>query len=157
MRLCWSAPVWTPNRRARPAWASIRLIVLHSTGGSFASAISWLMSRASRVSAHYVVSRAGEVRKLAPLSDATWHAGLAEWRGEKRVNEVSIGVEMEHVDGRQDWPAAQVAAVVALVGALRAVYGPLPVTSHAYVARPRGRKVDPVGFPWAAVPPPVEV
>ena len=149
--------MWTPNRRARPAWARIRLIVLHSTGGSFASAISWLMSRASQVSAHYVVSRTGEVRKLAPLSDVTWHAGKAEWRGETRVNEVSIGVEMEHVDGCQDWPAAQVAAVARLIAGLRAVYGPLPVTSHAYVARPRGRKQDPLGFPWANVPPPVEV
>ena len=149
--------MWTPNRRARPAWAKIRVIVLHSTGGSFASAISWLMSRASRVSAHYVVSRAGEVRKLAPLSDVTWHAGRAEWRGERNVNAISVGIEMEHVDGKQDWPPVQVSAVLRLVAGLRAVYGPLPVTSHAYVARPRGRKVDPVGFPWAEVPPPVEV
>ncbi len=149
--------MWTPNRRARPAWAKIRLIVLHSTGGSFASAISWLMNKASQVSAHYVVSRAGAVKKLAPLSDVTWHAGKAEWRGETRVNDISVGIEMEHIDGRQDWPAKQVAAVVALIGALRAVYGPLPVTSHAYVARPRGRKVDPVGCPWAEVPPPTEV
>ena len=149
--------MWTPNRRARPAWAKIRVIVLHSTGGAFAGAVAWLMNKASQVSAHYVVSRAGQVKKLAPLSDVTWHAGKAEWRGETRVNDISVGIEMEHIDGRQDWPAKQVAAVVALIGALRAVYGPLPVTSHAYVARPRGRKQDPLGFQWAKVPPPTEV
>lgn len=149
--------MWTPNRRARPAWAKIRLIVLHSTGGAFAGAVSWLMHAGSGVSAHYVVSRAGQVKKLAPLSDVTWHAGKAAWKGETRVNDISVGIEMEHLDGRQDWPAAQVDAVVALVVALRAVYSKLPVTSHAYVARPTGRKVDPVGFPWGRVPPPVEV
>lgn len=144
---------WTPNRRERTK--PIKLIVLHSTGGSFASAVNWLMNRISRVSAHYVVGRDGTVRKLAPLSSATYHAGRGEWRGERDVNSISVGVEIEHVDGKQDFPEAQVAAVVKLIREIRAVAGQVPVTSHAFVARPKGRKVDPAGFPFDRIPPPV--
>ena len=146
--------MWTPNRTARPAGARIQVIVLHSTGGAFAGAVSWLMARVSRASAHYVVSRSGHVEKLAPLSDRTWHAGRAEWHGQRDVNAISVGIEMEHVDGRQEWPPTQVRAVASLVQALRAAYGPLPVTGHAYVARPKGRKVDPQAYPWVQIPPP---
>jgi hypothetical protein len=35
-----------------------------------------------------------------------------------------------------------------LVAALRQKHGNLPVLSHAAVARPVGRKVDPQDFPW---------
>lgn len=142
---------WSPNRRARPAGVPILVAILHSTGGSFASAVNWLRNRASKVSAHYVVSRSGRIEKLVPLSDVAWHAGRAAWRGRTDVNSVSIGIEQEHIDGRQDWPAAQVAAVVWLVGALRAAYPGIAVTSHAEVARPRGRKVDPMGWPWQSL------
>jgi N-acetylmuramoyl-L-alanine amidase len=139
---------WSPNRRPRPAGARILVVVLHSTGGWFAGAVSWLRNRRSKVSAHFVVSRKGQVEKLVPLSDVAYHAGRAEWRGRGDVNAVSIGIEMEHFDGRQDWPPAQVQAVAWLVATLQRAYPGVAVTSHAEVARPRGRKVDPQAFPW---------
>lgn len=144
--------MWTPNRRTRTK--EIKVIVLHSTGGGFASAVSWLMNKLSRVSAHFVIARDGTVKKLAPLSSVTWHAGRALWNGEKDVNGISIGIEMAHIDGKQNWPEPQVQAVLRLISDIRGQEGQIAVTSHAFVAIPRGRKVDPVGFPWERIPPP---
>jgi N-acetylmuramoyl-L-alanine amidase len=149
-------PIWSPNRNARPAGCKSEVIILHSTGGKFAGALSWMMSKAGRVSAHYLVGRDGTVRKLVPLSERAWHAGRSLWRGRADVNDFSIGVEMEHIDGRQDWPERQVLAVRDLIRDIRHEHGQLPVTSHAHIAQPPGRKRDPVGFPWERLPKPWE-
>ena len=140
----------SPNHRARPRGTKPTVIVLHSTACAYRVAVRWLRDPASQVSAHFVVGRDGRIVQLVPLARAAWHAGVSEWRGRPHVNNYSIGIEMEHFDGRQDWPEAQVQAVAALCRGLMQRYR-IPVehiVSHAEIARPHGRKVDPVGFPW---------
>ncbi|MHB9026859.1 MAG: N-acetylmuramoyl-L-alanine amidase [Armatimonadota bacterium] len=143
-------PAESPNRGDGERWAGI---VLHSTGGAFQGAVRWLLQRVSKASAHFVVSRAGEVRQLVSLRHVAWHAGKSDWRGQGCANRFTIGIEMEHLDGRQDWPPVQLRAVAALCRALMAKYphiGISDIVGHADVARPRGRKVDPRDFPWSA-------
>ena len=145
----------SPNTAERPAGMQPSLIVLHSTDGDCAGAIAWLCNPASEVSAHYVVSRAGEITQLVPTARAAWHAGKSSWDGHavrESVNAFSIGIEMEHIDGAQDWPAAQLHTVAGLCTALMTLYTipPANVVSHAEVALPPGRKVDPQEFPWPA-------
>ncbi|OPZ83918.1 MAG: 1,6-anhydro-N-acetylmuramyl-L-alanine amidase AmpD [bacterium ADurb.Bin429] len=140
----------SPNHGARPKVAKPEVIVLHSTACAYRVAVRWLCDPASQVSAHFVVGRDGRIVQLVPLARVAWHAGVSEWRGRARVNNFSIGIEMEHFDGRQDWPETQLAAVAALCRELMRRYR-IPIeniVSHAEIARPRGRKVDPVGFPW---------
>lgn len=143
----------SPNHGPRPTGAKPCVIVLHSTCCSLSVARNWLCSPQSKVSAHFLVGRSGRVEQLVPLGRTAWHAGVSSWRGRAHVNRFSIGIEMEHLDGQQDWPAMQVKAVVALCRLLMSRYD-IPVAqivSHAEVARPHGRKVDPVAFPWAAL------
>lgn len=140
----------SPNHAPRPRGVTPDVIVLHSTACAFRVAKRWLCDPASEVSAHFLVGRDGRIEQLVPLEQVAWHAGVSEWQGRPRVNGFSIGIEMEHFDGRQDWPPAQLAAVAALCRALMQRY-PIPVeqiVSHAEVARPHGRKVDPREFPW---------
>ncbi len=142
----------SPNRVARPAGVTPKCLVLHSTCASYNSARRWLCDPVSKVSAHFLVARDGGVTQLVRLADVAWHAGVSFWRGQSGVNRFSIGIEMEHLDGTQDWPAAQLHAVAALCRVLLARYT-LPadaIVSHAEIARPKGRKVDPVEFPWEA-------
>jgi N-acetylmuramoyl-L-alanine amidase len=143
--------VASPNHAARPKGLAPEVLVLHSTECGFGVAQRWLCARESEVSAHFLVARDGRIVQLVPLERTAWHAGVSRWRNRERVNGFSIGIEMEHLDGIQDWPARQVAAVAALCRVLMARYR-IPVdaiVSHAEIARPLGRKVDPVGFPWA--------
>ena len=66
-------------------------IVLHSTGGSFTSAVNWFLDPDSEFAAHYVVGRghAGvpKIYQLIRESDIGHHAG--KWE----VNTKSIGIE----------------------------------------------------------------
>lgn len=141
--------IWTPNRRKRPQGETVRLILLHSTIGSFKGAVSWLMNPASGVSSHFVVSKAGTVRKLAPMSDYTFHAGRSEWKGKKNVNYFSLGVEMEHFDRPGEvWPQVQIEAVAGICRELVKVYGWLPIVGHRDICIPKGRKSDPRDFPY---------
>ena len=80
------------NRTAR----TIDQIVIHATEGSFVGSVRWLRNPHSRGSAHYVVSRRGQVVQLVSTSDVAWHAG--NWR----VNAESVGIEHE---GWTDDPA----------------------------------------------------
>jgi N-acetyl-anhydromuramyl-L-alanine amidase AmpD len=127
----------------------VRCLVLHSTGGAFNGAVSWLKNPAARVSAHFVVSRSGKIVQLVPLERVAYHAGTSTWGGKVGVNGFSIGIEMEHLDGKQDWPTAQLTAVAALVKWLCKRYhlSTDAITTHAAVGRPVGRKIDPYLFP----------
>ena len=117
--------------------------------------MSWLCNPDSEVSAHYAVSREGQIVQLVPLCMNAWHAGKSAWKGEQingSINAFSIGIEMEHVDGQGDWPRVQVAAVAALVDLVleRESLAIDAVVGHADICLPKKRKVDPRDFPWEA-------
>lgn len=82
-------------------------IVEHWTVGTAASTIATFQSSASGVSAHYMVARDGAVYQFVREANRAWHDAAPGW------NDISIGIEHEHIPG-QDWPAAQIAASRAL-------------------------------------------
>jgi N-acetyl-anhydromuramyl-L-alanine amidase AmpD len=54
------------------------IIILHTTLGSYDSAVDWLRNQRGQnpnSSAHFVVGRLGETAQLAELNEGTWHAG----------------------------------------------------------------------------------
>lgn len=107
-----------------------------------------MRQKLSKVSANYLITRTSAIFTLVPPNEVAYHAGRSHWGALTNLNDKSIGIEFEHVDGKQDWPAAQVQAGAILVKALRYRYG-IPVekvVGHSDIAP--GRKVDPVGFPW---------
>lgn len=129
------------------------LILLHYTGMQTAeAAVARLRDPEARVSAHYVVEEDGRILRLVDEARRAWHAGKSWWKGETDVNAVSIGVEIVnpgHEFGYRDFPEAQVAAVIALVGDIRTRWD-VPdarIIGHSDVAP--DRKTDPGElFPW---------
>lgn len=72
-----------------------KFIVVHYTAsGDFITTRDRLLDKASKVSAHYLIGRAGELEQLVPLNKCAWHAGESEWRGYKGLNKYSIGIEL---------------------------------------------------------------
>ena len=139
----------SPNHSSRRGH-DVECIVLHSTEGAFDSAVAWLCNPDSGVSSHYVIAKDGRIAELVSPLEKAWHAGVSYFRGETNVNAFSIGIEMEHFDGQEKWPDEQVAACSLLCAWLCYTFK-LPdgrITSHAAIARPKGRKVDPQDFPW---------
>lgn len=142
----------SPNQSSRNGTA-ISMIVLHATVGSYESALAWLTSPASRVSSHYLIRKDGHTAQLVPDARAAWHAGRSAHDGmtSAQIRDGSLGIELENAnDGRDPYPPAQLAAAHELCQAKVARYNieRADVVRHLDIALPKGRKLDPAGFPW---------
>ena len=83
------------------------------------------------------------------VDERAWHAGRSHWRGRDNVNDWSVGIELEGLEGER-FEAAQYARLVELLQALRDERPIDEVVGHEHVAP--GRKHDPgAGFEWAAL------
>ena len=137
------------NHGEKPA-ACQKYIVLHDTEGesSPADTIDWWESNGSFVAAHFVVGRDGSIYQCVPLDGIAHHSGYGEtgnneafgvtdqsrddMRGTAPIgsayadygmNSYSVGIEMVHVGGSGDYPAAQLEAVDGLIAYIDAYYG----------------------------------
>ena len=139
------------NRTAPPD-----TVVLHYTGMTTGeAALERLRDPAAKVSAHYLVEEDGRLFRLVPEERRAWHAGVSFWKGERDLNARSIGIEIVnpgHEFGYRPFPEAQIAAVIALLGEVRARWT-VPdslILGHSDVAPER--KQDPGElFPWKAL------
>jgi N-acetylmuramoyl-L-alanine amidase len=131
-----------------------RLLILHYTGMPCAErAIQWLAHPDSNVSCHYVIDETGFITQMVEEKARAWHAGVSHWHGERDINSVSIGIEIQnagHSDGYPEFPREQMVAVAALARDIveRNGIAPEGVLAHSDVAP--GRKIDPgEKFDWA--------
>lgn len=133
----------------------IDILLLHYTGmpGPAASALAWLCSPQSQVSAHYFVFEDGRVLSLVPEERRAWHAGAGSWGDTQDINSRSIGIEIAnagHPGGLPAYPDAQIKSLTALC---RDIVGRHPIPPHRVLAHSDtapGRKLDPgERFPWA--------
>ncbi|MGR8919147.1 MAG: 1,6-anhydro-N-acetylmuramyl-L-alanine amidase AmpD [Gammaproteobacteria bacterium] len=158
----------SPNFDERPAGQAVELIVVHAIslppgvfGGGFVEDLftNRLDPAAHpyfagiddlRVSAHFLVDRAGRVTQFVPIGQRAWHAGQSSWCGREACNDFAVGIELEGAED-QSFTAAQYASLDALVAALRRAcpaIGEGAVVGHADVAP--GRKTDPGPlFDWS--------
>ncbi|MCU0490265.1 MAG: N-acetylmuramoyl-L-alanine amidase [Chloroflexaceae bacterium] len=84
-----STRYWLGNRGRRA-------VVLHSAEGSYRGTIAWLQNGSVQVSAHFVVSRSGQIAQLISTDDSAWANGLA-WQNGGWVNARGVAV-------RPRWP-----------------------------------------------------
>lgn len=131
----------------------VTMLVVHYTEMESAeAALTRLCDPEAKVSAHYLISEAGEVTRLVPEDKRAWHAGASYWRGLRDVNSASIGIELDHPGhalGYRDFTDAQFEALVPLVNRI-VKHHDIPranVVGHSDVAP--ARKIDPGElFPW---------
>ena len=142
----------SPNHdeRSRP----ISMIVLHYTDMlSAEEAIERLCDPEAGVSAHYLVTKTGEVVRMVPEERRAWHAGRSYWRGLTNVNDDSIGIELDnpgHSNGYEPFPDAQIEALIRLVADIKERHHITRgnVVGHSDVAPSRKRDPGEL-FPWA--------
>lgn len=141
---------------AQAAYPRIKMLVIHYTADDFRGALTSLTGQA--VSAHYLIPAqppqlAGKplIWQLVPEQQLAWHAGISFWRGNARINDISIGIELENTgfteeDGRRrfyPFEPAQIAVLEKLLPDIIARYqiAPQNVVAHSDIAP--HRKVDP--------------
>ena len=123
------------------------MIVLHYTGMPTAeAAIERLCDATAQVSAHYLIHEDGRILAMVEEERRAWHAGVSGWAGRRRLNDVSIGIEIVnpgHDWGYRPFPEAQMRAVELLVGdiASRRTIPAARVVGHSDIAP--ARKADP--------------
>lgn len=151
----------SPNFDARPPDTVISALVIHAIsmppgefGGAdierlFCNSLDFSCHPFYReidgitVSAHLLIRRDGEVVQFVPFQARAWHAGASMLDGRARVNDFSIGIEMEGSD-HAPFEEAQYRALVEVTRALRAAYPgitPPRIVGHADIAPER--KTDP--------------
>jgi AmpD protein len=114
----------SPHQNQRPEGVNIDLIVLHAislpTGEFEADYIddlflgrldceahpSFVDLEGLKVSAHFVIDRAGRITQFVPCDRRAWHAGESEWQGRSGCNDFAVGIEMIG-DEQQPFTAAQ--------------------------------------------------
>ena len=146
--------VASPNFGERRGGAPVDMLVLHYTGcPSAESALLWMCSPDSQVSAHYLVDEDGEIIQLVDEAARAWHAGAAFWAGETDINSRSVGIEIQNPGHLEcpppPYPNVQMEAVITLCRDIMVRHGisPLRVVGHSDVAP--ARKTDPgEHFPW---------
>ena len=155
----------SPNFGQRPAAAHVDLIVIHSIslppgeyGGDgvqrlFTNQLDWSLHpyyrqiQAMQVSAHFYITRTGELWQFVSTDQRAWHAGASRYRGRDNCNDDSIGVELEGIEGG-DFEALQYETLGSLCPAIAQHYPVRHVAGHEHIAP--GRKADPGrGFRWA--------
>jgi AmpD protein len=98
------------------------------------------------VSAHFFISRTGELWQFVSCDKRAWHAGQSSYRGRGNCNDDSIGIELEGLEGGY-FEAEQYETLSALCSALLARYPIAHLAGHQHIAP--GRKDDPgSGFDW---------
>ena len=154
----------SPNVGPRPVRASVDLIVVHSISlppgefgqghvqQLFTNELDWEAHpyfqsiRGLQVSAHFFISRTGELWQFVSGDERAWHAGASAYRGRSNCNDDSIGIELEGLEGGFFEPA-QYDSLTAVCAALLQRYPVAHVAGHEHIAP--GRKQDPgAGFDW---------
>jgi N-acetylmuramoyl-L-alanine amidase len=130
------------------------MIVLHYTDMLGAEeAIKRLCDPAAGVSAHYLVTKTGEIVRMVAEERRAWHAGHSYWRGLSNVNDDSIGIEIDnpgHSNGYEPFSDAQIEALIPLVADIKERHRITRgnVVGHSDVAPARKRDPGEL-FPWA--------
>jgi AmpD protein len=159
--------VSSPNADERPAGAQPEVLIIHAISlppGRFGGQDieRFFCNRLARdadpyyveiagleVSAHFLVRRDGELVQFVPTTQRAWHAGPSWCEGRARVNDFSIGIELEGTD-EQPFEPVQYQRLAELSAALMRAYPQISrerIYGHADIA-PR-RKSDPgPGFNW---------
>ncbi len=150
------------RRQAQAAYPRIKVPVIHYTADDFDSSLATLTDK--QVSSHYLVPAVpprynGKPRiwQLVPEQELAWHAGISAWRGATRLNDTSIGIELENRGWQKSagvkyfapFEPAQIQALIPLAKDIIARYHIKPenVVAHADIAPQRKDDPGPL-FPW---------
>ena len=147
---------------AQAAYPRIKVLVIHYTADNFDVSLATLTDK--EVSSHYLIPEQPprhhhkpRIWQLVPEEDLAWHAGVSYWRGSTRINDTSIGIELENrgwqktAGGKSFTPfhPEQIAALIPLARDIITRYhiAPQNVVAHADIAPQRKDDPGPL-FPW---------
>jgi N-acetylmuramoyl-L-alanine amidase len=131
-----------------PRTEKIQYVILHFTEMLFQEALERLCDEKSKISAHYLIKEDGKIFQIVEDQNVAWHAGKSFWMGKEKLNESSIGIELDNL-GNKEFSQQQMNSCIELCKILSKKYNiPRPnFIGHSDVAPER--KIDPgIFFDW---------
>lgn len=160
----WKA---SPNCDSRPHPLFINTLIIHAIslpprefGGEFVEALFcnsldstchpyFATLTELKVSAHFYIKRTGQLIQFTATHDRAWHAGESIFDGHDKVNDFSIGIELEGCE-EEAFTDQQYNSLSSLTQALISEYPAITkkrIIGHCDIAA--GRKTDPgPKFDW---------
>lgn len=153
MKIKWKK---SPNYWRGRGGKKIIAIVDHITAGLMPGCLDWMCNPQSKASAHYLVTKKGEVLQMVAEGDTAFHAGTVKrptWRlyNGTNPNRYALGIEHECVSGG-DLTEAQYQATLQLHKELIRKYN-IPVDRDHIIGHYEIDRVDRLNdpgkyFPW---------
>lgn len=143
----------SPNFGPRRGVEGPSYIMIHYTDMSLAErAQAWMCHPQSQVSAHYLITRWGEIAHLVAEGDRAWHAGVGCWAHIMDMNSHSIGIELDYPGAAQPslrYPEVQIASLIRLIKDIQRRWNipPSNLIGHSDFAPERKSDPGPL-FPW---------
>nr|WP_270088817.1 N-acetylmuramoyl-L-alanine amidase [Sphingobacterium sp. SYP-B4668] len=124
------------------------IVIHHTAQDSIKQTLRTFTLDHTKVSAHYLIGKKGEVYQLLNDYLRGWHAGVSKWGSITDMNSVSLGIELDN-NGKEPFSDIQINALMTLLDTLKTNYD-IPTANfigHADIAPTR--KNDPSAlFPW---------
>lgn len=136
---------------------SPRGTLLHTTSGT--DSLQWLQGGSaiagSPASSDVLIARSGYRHYITPDGRYAYHAGVSTYTLDRvyhddEVSQVLVGIELECLDVQVP-TFEQLDSLGECIAGLAALYGwrwPFIILGHYAVARPLGRRSDPVNLDW---------
>ena len=148
----------------------VKYLVIHYTSEGLEDSINLLTTKTNHpVSSHYLIAEDAQIYQLVSETKRAWHAGKSFWRGERGLNDSSIGIEIVNKSGCMmpmerlitfyeileycnftEYPKVQINQLLKLSKEIIARHPrikPYNVVAHSDIAPTR--KIDPGPlFPW---------
>lgn len=147
----------SPNYKTGRKGRKVIAIVNHITAGSMPGCLAWMQNPDSKASAHYLITRAGEIFQLVRDEDTAYHAGIANkptWGlyDGSNPNYYTLGIEHECLGGGE-LTEAQYQASLWIHGQLIGKYN-FPIDNNHIIGHYRIDSVNRPNcpgpnFPWA--------
>lgn len=148
----------SPNHSRR--MRAVEMVVVHWTGGSYASAVDWCQRAESQVSYHAIIAPTGETATLVPWDRSAWSVGKSKARDKRFTWGTSGNSASDNIALAGGPPTKPTkAALTALAQLVRARFAARGwptsetwrIVGHADVCVPVGRKTDPEGQGWMSL------
>ena len=124
------------------------VVIHHTAQDSVGQTLQTFTLPRTQVSAHYVISRDGEIYHMLNDYYRAWHGGVGMWGNNMDLNSSSIGIELDN-NGSATFTEPQIQSLLDVLKQLKEKYN-IPAKNfigHSDIAP--SRKVDPnANFPW---------
>ncbi len=139
----------SPNFDERNPDVKICVIIIHHTELNNAKDVYDIFEKPeSKVSSHFLIDRDGALHQFVDENKRAWHAGISTWQNMVKLNDYSIGIELDN-NGKEDFAKPLMQTLVSLCKQLINKYKieEINILGHSDIAY--WRKVDPsIKFDW---------